>query len=211
MRATPAPAGAASAADADRRTAVLRSALLTFARFGYRKTSMEQVAQDADISRPGLYFLFASKQALFREAVERSLQEDLVAVEHALSGSAGTLQQRLVRAFDAWAGRYLGPLTRDIAAVVDDNPDVLGPVAKSAPQRFAQLITDAISTQQDRRSAELVAQTLISTSIGIKHQVDDRRAYLRRLEVAADLLLAPPPAAPVGRADPVPREDGRCG
>ena len=168
---------------------MLQAALPTFARFGYRKTSMEQVARDADISRPGLYFLFASKQALFREAVERSLQEDLGAVEHALAGFTGSFQQRLLRAFDHWAGRYVGPLTRDIAAVVDDNPDVLGPMAKSAPQRFTQLITDAISAQQHRGSAEHVARTLISTSIGIKHQVDDRQTYLERLGIAIDLLL----------------------
>ncbi|MGW5822670.1 TetR family transcriptional regulator, partial [Streptomyces noursei] len=38
---------------ADRRTAVLDSAMVTFARFGYRKTSMEEVARAARISRPG--------------------------------------------------------------------------------------------------------------------------------------------------------------
>ena len=184
MHAEPAP-------DADRRTAVLRAALLTFARFGYRRTSMEQVARDADISRPGLYFLFSSKQALFREAVELSLRDDLTAAELALAESSAPLRHRLLEAFDHWTGRYLGPLTRDIAAVVADNPDVLGPTATTAPQRFAQLITTAISASMDGRTAQRVAQTLISTSIGIKHQVDDRADYLERLAVAIDLLVTP--------------------
>ena len=188
---------AGNADRADRRTAVLQSALLTFARFGYRRTSMELIAREADISRPGLYFLFESKQALFREAVQRSLQNDLAAVEHALAGSDDRLEQRVLSAFDHWAGRYLGPLTRDVAAVVEDNPDALGPVSRTAPQRFAQLLTDAVSTQWERKAAERIAQTLISTSIGIKHQVDERHAYLRRLEVAIELLLAP--AAPQTR------------
>ena len=185
-----APAAAPDAANAYRRTKVLQSALVTFARFGYRKTSMEQVARDAGISRPGLYFLFSSKQALFREAVERSLREDLAAAERALTGSSESLEQRLVEAFDRWAGRYIGPLTHDIAAVVQDNPDVLGPMATAAPQQFAQLIISAISASKGADAAELVAQTLISTSIGIKHQVEDRAAYLQRLTAAIDLLLA---------------------
>ena len=184
-------ATASGSADADRRTAVLRAALLTFARFGYRKTSMEQVARDAHISRPGLYFLFASKQALFREAVEQSLREDLAAVEHTLAGSDGSFSQRLLLAFDHWAGRYIGPLTHDVTAVVEDNPDVLGPFVAAAPQRFSHLITDAVSARLDAESAGRVAQTLISTSIGIKHQVADRQTYLDRLAVAIDLLPIP--------------------
>jgi AcrR family transcriptional regulator len=178
-------------ADADRRTTVLDAALLTFARYGYRKTSMEQVARDADISRPGLYFLFASKQALFQEAVERSVQQDLADAKLALAATDVSLHERLLRAFDHWAGRYVGTLTRDVATVVEDNPEVLGPIVTTAPQKFAQQVADALLTQQDSNSAARTAQTLISTSIGIKHQVDDRRAYLERLEVAIDLLLTP--------------------
>ena len=151
---------------------------------------MGQVAQDAGISRPGLYFLFASKQALFQEAVERALQEDLAAVEHALATGDVPFRQRLLSAFDHWAGRYIGPLTRDVAAVVEENPGLLGPVAKAAPESFAGLVTDALVLQIGDGPAERVAQTLISTSIGIKHQVEDRQAYLARLEVAIDLLLS---------------------
>ena len=180
---------ARASAYADRRTDVLQAALSTFARFGYRKTSMEQVAAAADISRPGLYFLFSSKQALFGEAVERSLQEDLAAAEQSLNGSSGPLQRRLLDAFDHWTGRYLGPLTRDVATVIEANPDMLGPVATSAPKRFAEMIVVAISSELDPTTADRVAQTLISTSIGIKHQVADRRRYLQQLAVAIDLLV----------------------
>jgi len=67
------PASLTAVTQTDRRDAVLASALVTFARFGYRKTSMEEVARAAHISRPGLYFLFSSKELLFRAAVTRSL------------------------------------------------------------------------------------------------------------------------------------------
>ena len=170
---------------------MLQAALATFARFGYRKTSMEQVAQDAHISRPGLYFMFATKQDLFREAVELLVGQDLAAAEFALAGDADPFRQRLARAFDQWAGRYIGPLTHEVAALVDDHPDMVGPVVRAAPQRFAQLITDAVATQVDRETAERVAQTLIAASIGIKHQVANRSTYLERLDVAIDLLLPP--------------------
>jgi AcrR family transcriptional regulator len=172
----------------DRRETILESALITFARFGYRKTSMEEVARAAHISRPGLYFLFTSKEALFRAAVTHALERDIAEVERVLTGTDRPLQQRLLDSFDQWAGRYIGPLSRDISAVIEDNPDLLGTIVETTPRRFEQLITDAISVESRRETATKVAKTLISTSIGIKHQVDTRDVYLERLKVAIKLL-----------------------
>ncbi|MER7672445.1 TetR/AcrR family transcriptional regulator [Kitasatospora sp. NPDC096128] len=175
--------------DTDRRTTVLDSALATFARFGYRKTSMEEVARAAHISRPGLYFLFSSKEALFRAAVTQALERDIAAVEHVLADVDRPLPQRLLEAFDRWAGRYVGPLARDVAVLVEDNPDLLGEIAQAAPRRFEELITEAIAVDSGRQRATPVAQTMISTSIGLKHQAASREFYLERLKVAIALLV----------------------
>lgn len=183
---------AALGAGVDRRVSVLNSALITFARFGYRKTSMEEVAQAARISRPGLYFLFASKEVLFRAAVTQALEEDVAEVERILNLEDRPLRDRLLDSFDRWAGRYIGPMARDIAAVIDDNPELLGEVVELFPRRFARLITNAIAaqaTKPDREIAGALAQTMISAAIGIKYQVPNREAYLERLTIAIDLLL----------------------
>ncbi|NSC25645.1 TetR/AcrR family transcriptional regulator [Streptomyces albus subsp. chlorinus] len=176
-------------AGTDRRTMVLDSAMVTFARFGYRKTSMEEVARAAHISRPGLYFLFSSKETLFRAAVAQALERDITAVEHVLADTGRPLPQRLVEAFDQWAGRYIGPLTRDVSAIIEDNPDLLGEIAETAPRRFEELITEAIAVESGREAAPLVAQTMISASIGLKHQAASREFYLERLKVAIELLV----------------------
>jgi AcrR family transcriptional regulator len=174
----------------DRRQTVLESALVTFARFGYRKTSMEEVARAAHISRPGLYFLFSSKEALFAAAVTQTLERDIADVERVLAATEQPLRRRLLECFDHWAGRYVGSLSRDVSTVIEDNPELLGAIVETAPRRFEELITDAISLESGRghEAAARVATTLISTSIGLKHQVDSRDDYLERLEVAIDLL-----------------------
>lgn len=179
----------ASVVDTDRRASVLESALVVFARFGYRKTSMEEVAKAADITRPGLYFLFTSKELLFRTAVTQALERDIADVERVLATTDRPLREQLLEAFDRWAGRYVGPLTRDIALVIEQNPDLLGPIVATMPRRFEQLITEAIAAQCGKESAVPVARTMISTSIGIKHQVSARTAYLDQLQIAIDLLV----------------------
>jgi AcrR family transcriptional regulator len=170
----------------------MKSALVTFARFGYRKTSMEEVARAAGISRPGLYFLFASKEDLFRAAVSHALEEDVAEVDRILGESERPIRDRLLDAFDRWAGRYIGPMTRQIALVIEDNPELLGAILEVLPQRFADLITNAIAaraTTSDRKTVVALAQTMMSTAIGIKYQVNNREAYRERLALAIDVLL----------------------
>ena len=174
--------------DSGRRESVLESAMATFARFGYRKTSMDEIAQAAHISRPGLYFLFGSKQALFREAVTRALGRDLDAIARELDDTARPLNDRILGAFDRWGGSYVGPLSDELAATRDD-PAGLGTILTTAPQRFADLVTAAIAEPAPGTDAAARAATIISASIGIKHQVGSREAYSRRLAIAADLIL----------------------
>lgn len=181
---------ASNVADTGRRDAVLESALLTFARHGYRKTSMDEVARAARISRPGLYFLFASKEELFRAAVTRALEQDLAAAGQLLADTAVPLPERVTGAFDHWAGRYVGPMSQDVPGVIAQNPDLLGAIVETAPQRFEKLVTEALGEAMGHARAVRVAQTLISASIGLKYQVDTREAYLGRFATAVGLLVA---------------------
>jgi len=175
-----------------RRQHVLDAALLIFARYGYRKASMEDVARAADISRPGLYLYFPSKQDLFRAAVTYALDGDVAAAARTLIDTARPLRDRLIDAFDQWTGRYVGPLTKDVALLIENNPDLLGPLVTDYPQRFATLVTDAIAADMSVERARLardVAQTLLSTAYGIKHETSTREDFRARMTIGIDLLL----------------------
>ncbi|MET9409791.1 TetR/AcrR family transcriptional regulator [Streptomyces sp. NPDC002935] len=94
--------------DVQRREQTLEAALTVFATFGYRRTSMDAVAQASDVSRPGLYFLFSSKPELFRATMRQELDKALGAVRAALAAPGADLGARLVAALDAHLGRYVG-------------------------------------------------------------------------------------------------------
>ncbi|UKD54826.1 TetR/AcrR family transcriptional regulator [Amycolatopsis sp. FU40] len=167
----------------DRRTHVLDSALEVFARYGYRKASMDDVAKAANISRPGLYFYFSSKPELFRATVQHSLDGSIEAARLALADSRQPLRERLVEAFDHWAGRYVGPMAAEIGVLIDSNPDLLGTMPTEYPKRFRTLVVEAIGG----RSAADVAGTLISTAIGIKHDAETRDEFRARMTIAVNL------------------------
>lgn len=179
-----------------RRESVLDAALETFARFGYRKTSMDDVAEDGRISRPGLYFLFSSKAELFRAAIERAIELDLAAVERALAAPDRPLVERVVDAFDRWAGRYVGPMG-DVHLLVSDNPGLLGPVALAGPDRFQRLLLDAL--RGAARDPEAVMRTLVDVSVGVKHRAADRAEYVDGIRTAAELVLGRAEEGAAGR------------
>lgn len=174
-----------------RRESVLDSAMRTFTRFGYRKTSMDDIARAAQVSRQGLYFLFDSKPALFRDAVSRALTRDLDAVADAL-GDGRPLRDRLLTAFDRWAGSFMGPLTDQTGSVRDFDPALLGPVLHTAPRRFEDLVTTAIAESYPTDAPDR-ARTLISASIGIKHQVETREQHSGSMAIALDLVVGSHP------------------
>lgn len=177
---------------ADRRDVVLTAALETFVHYGYRKTSMEDIAIAARISRPGLYFLFTSKRELFAAAVGRAVEQDLRTAAGSLADETRPLQERLLEAFDTWTGRYLGAVGGELSAVAESHRDVLGTAAVDAPRRFHALVTDAVVSArapQDRATSEAIARTLISTAIGLKHQTTSRTTFRENLGAAITLLL----------------------
>ncbi|WP_020661925.1 TetR/AcrR family transcriptional regulator [Amycolatopsis benzoatilytica] len=167
----------------DRRTQVLESALQVFARYGYRKTSMDDVAKAADISRPGLYFHFSSKPELFRATVQHSLEDGVEAARRSLADSGQSLPERLAEAFDQWCGRYVGPMSAEIDVLVDANPDLLGDLPAEYPRRFRDIVAEAIGGDR----ADAVADTLISTAAGIKHNAVTRDEFRTRMTIAIDL------------------------
>jgi AcrR family transcriptional regulator len=175
--------------DGGRRELVLASALDTFARYGYRKTSMDDVARAAAISRPGLYLLFGSKQELFRAAVTQALDQSLTAAARVLADAARPLRDRLLDAFDLWTGRYIGAMSREVNSMAEEYHDLLGPVVAQYPRRFAALLDAALAELPDTAKSAAVTQTLISTSIGIKYEVTTRQAFLERLAIAIDLIV----------------------
>src|ERR1700737_1177361 len=61
------------------RDRILDAAMTVFRRHGFRRSSIEQAAEAAGLTRQALYHHFDSKEALFRAVIERLYQNALVA------------------------------------------------------------------------------------------------------------------------------------
>lgn len=77
---------------------VLQIVLRTFLWYGFKKTSMDDIAKAAGLTHQGLYFHYRSKDKLLRACVEKALFDGHRAVHLALSAAQLPLEERLYRA-----------------------------------------------------------------------------------------------------------------
>jgi AcrR family transcriptional regulator len=188
--------------DRPRRERVLAAALEVFGRYGFRKTSMDEVARAADISRQGLYLYFASKEALFRAAVRQELDTALADASRCLNEEGAPLDQRVVAALDAWLGRYVGSmLASDIAGLLQ-NPavqieDVVDAAIAALDARLASAIAAATAEKDRRRlgvTPEEIAAALHTVGQGAKYlssaRGESRAEFVARLTAPVRLVLA---------------------
>ncbi|MEV6171394.1 TetR/AcrR family transcriptional regulator [Streptomyces sp. NPDC051954] len=187
-----------STTDSARRERVLAAALEVFGRHGFRKTSMEDVARSADISRQGLYLHFPNKEALFRAAVRQELDTALDEVSRRLDEEGAGLDRRIVAALDAWLGRYVGSmLASDIANMLENPATQLKDVVDTAISAFDARLAAAIAsgtTENDRRrlgvTPEAVAAVLHTIGQGSKYLSGSREEFVARASAATQLALA---------------------
>lgn len=59
----------------DTKDKITSTALKLFARYGYQHTTMDRIAQEAELGKGTLYWHFASKDKLFHELLDRSFSD----------------------------------------------------------------------------------------------------------------------------------------
>jgi len=68
------------------RELVLRAALKRFADAGYAATSVQDIVDDAKVSKPALYYHFSDKAGLFQALVNQAHDERYLVIEEAVAG-----------------------------------------------------------------------------------------------------------------------------
>jgi TetR/AcrR family transcriptional regulator of autoinduction and epiphytic fitness len=184
--------------DKARKEHVLSIALEVFGRYGFRKTSMDEVARSADISRQGLYLYFASKEELFRAAVRQELDAALAEASHCLDEESVALEDRVVAALDAWMGRFVGSmLASDIGNMLENSAMQLGNMATEFSAAFETRLSSALAaatTEGDRRrlgvTPEEITGMLHAVGKGWRFQLDSRSEFVAKVTVAVRLVFA---------------------
>jgi AcrR family transcriptional regulator len=181
-----------------RKRVLLEAAITVFMRYGYRKTSMDEVARAAQVSRQGLYLHFANKEDLFRAAVKQVLEGSLQAAAQAARDPQLSADQKLVRVFDAWMGRYVGMHGSGASDLAEATGTLVGPLYAEHEAQFTELLERIIASaglatayRPAGLTARQLAETLYATARGLKHSSPSREAVGRSMTVAVKAMCQP--------------------
>ncbi|MFL6168264.1 MAG: TetR/AcrR family transcriptional regulator [Ornithinibacter sp.] len=137
---------------AARRAQLIDVGRTVFARRGYDATSVEEIADQAKVSKPIIYEHFGGKEGLYAVVVDREIESLLASVQGALT-SGGTSREIIERAALALLG-YVETSTDGFRILVRDSP------AGQATGSFASLMSDIASQVEHILAAEFKSHKL---------------------------------------------------
>src|SRR3982074_3011095 len=135
-----------------RQTHVLETALTVFARHGFSKTSIEDIAIAAGISRQGIYLRFKNKDEIFSASIQKTLDDGLQAANKIFDDDRLTLEEKLLKGLDEWFGRHAGLLHPEASDLVAECERVLGDAVGKTSSSFQKKLAKVIVTSSAKKT-----------------------------------------------------------
>ena len=162
---------------------ILDSAKTAFLAYGFSRTTMDDIARAAKLSRPALYLHFKNKTAIYRAIAKRMLL-DSVAIAGEELNSDGTFEQKLFRAIDGALLTHMAEIMQAphgselLDAKNDLAADLLGEWQVEMTKLFATFIdAEANRSGTDLESRNLsageLAETLMDGLEGMKMRLQE--------------------------------------
>jgi AcrR family transcriptional regulator len=152
------------ARDADKRTRILEGAMKTFLAYGYQRTTMDDIARAAEMSRPALYLLFRNKGDIYRAIAADIMDQSLVAAERALA-QPGDLSERLSGLIEDAVFSLHDRLSGSphAADILDMKNNLASDIVARWKDALCRVIGEAIAQEVARTGVDLAARDLSPT------------------------------------------------
>lgn len=174
---------------------VLSAAEGCFLRYGFRKTTMGDIALAAQISRPALYLVYSSKEDVFRAVVGRLFAAMLADLREGIDARGEPIEQ-LQFAFEVWCVRPFEIVQNapDAADLLENSRQLSADAWNKAEADFEAIITGTLDSVMQGESgtglsAAQVAHVLATAVPGLKESARSAADLRGRIRDLLDLVL----------------------
>jgi AcrR family transcriptional regulator len=190
-RAKPSPAiSEAGESDADdKRARILGAAQRLFLRYGVKRTSIDDVAREAEIAKGTVYLYYASKNDLFAAVAERLCTDILVAARQALLKKKSSAE-RLVDFLDGYIGHMHRLIAQSphVAELSESKEALAATIYANFDVQMKELIRTALNDAGIARKS--AADMFLAAALGALRTGDiAEKPYRARLAALVDTLV----------------------
>lgn len=158
----------------DKEERVLAAAREVFMRYGFKRTTMSDLAEAAHMSRPALYLIYPSKEDVFRLLMAQVFNEFLCEIRDGLKNYE-SVADKLTFAFEVWCVRSFEIMQAlpDAKDMLENGYEFASDTMQSAYAEFEQVLSDVFQPlvrtwTEEMLSAEQLAHILTTASLGLK-------------------------------------------
>ncbi len=183
----------------DRLSEVLNASLKCFARYNYKKTTMEEIAEELGLTKGALYSYARSKEDLYQKAVAYALTKWQSKVREAVEDADRPEDKFMALSFKAF--KYLAA-DHDLRNILINDPDIFPMFPKEDPffeinensrNMLRAVLEEGINSNTfrplDLDSATWLLFSIYKMFIIDTYVVPDREATEKLFKDAVDLLL----------------------
>lgn len=180
--------------------AVFDAAAKVFAQYGFRRTTMNDIAQAAGISRPALYLMFDNKEHLFHELAAYRVNLALGATKEFLN-QEGSISDRFIGALGVFEKTYSEPVANSPHGeeLIDVNMNLASDVMSRGQEKLVTILTkllkeaevkNQVSFTSTSMSPKALVELLLASIFGIKKRAGSKTEYRKQTQQVARIFLA---------------------
>lgn len=149
-----------------KRARIIEGAMKVFLAYGFARTTMDDIARAADVSRPALYLVFKNKTDIYRAIAAMMLEESTETARSALA-SGGPFAERMMDAIHGAMISLIQQVQRSPHGdeILDMKNNLAADLIADWRNRLARHMADGIEEEAARNGTDLAARGLTSQAL----------------------------------------------
>ena len=185
--------------EVNKKDLILKSAQSCFIKYGYKRTTLDDIAKEANISRAAIYLIFSNKEDLFSSLLEYLHNNLLEKIKNYFLKNNG-LEKKLINFFYTKSEMFfeLANNSNHGKEILDASSHLFYGTMQKCNNDFLGLIISELDNSVNHKEIDIsnlsvttqdLAKTIISSANGIKNDSVNFKEYKNKISILIKIFI----------------------